>query len=271
MINILQCICRVVGTMDNMVVINNLNFKYNNKVIFDNFNLSIEKGSFTTIIGNNGSGKSTLVKLLTGLINSNSIFIDDVLLCNDNMSFIRERMGVVFDYSFNSFFCTTVYDELCMNSRLDIEFMCNELGINSLLYKNPNCLSNGERQLISIACVLVRCPDLIILDDAFTMMDSFSKVKVLKYLQGLSANGVTVINFTSDIEESLYGTDIILIDKGKVLLRDDKDSFYKQEKVLKSVGFGLPFMVDLSKRLSYYGLVDDFIYNMDEMVDLLWK
>ena len=79
------------------------------------------------------------------------------------------------------------------------------------------------------------------------------------------------INITHDIDESLYGDDILLIDKGHVIIHDTNQNVYKHEKELKSMDYDLPFMVDLSNKLSYYDLVDDFVFDMNEMVDLLWK
>ena len=63
----------------------------------------------------------------------------------------------------------------------------------------------------------------------------------------------------------------MLIDNGNIILHDSKKNVYKCEKELRKYGFDLPFMVDLSNRLSYYDLVDGFVFDMNKMVDLLWK
>lgn len=266
---------RVVRMMNNMVVINNLNFSYNDKVVFNNFNLSIKKGSFTTIIGKNGSGKSTLANILTGLISSNNIYIDEILLCDDNLLSIRKSMCAVLGNLSNSFICESVIDELSysvVDSLNLINDISTSLGIEHLLNKNPIDLSIGERQIVAVACALVNNPKLLILDEAFSSIDYVSKTKILNYLKKINIDdNVTILNFTNDIDESLYGSDIVVIDNGNVVLQGDNVSVYKQEKILKSVGFNLPFMVDLSNRLSYYDLVDDFIFDMDEMINLLWK
>lgn len=260
--------------MENMIVINNLNFKYDNKKVFNNFNLYIKKGSFTTIIGNNGSGKTTLTKLLTGIINSNNIYIDNVLISKENLPTIRKNMGAVIkDYN-DTFICETVYEELIYphtNSNTNIEEIISILGIKNLLNKNPMDLSNGQKQLVNIGCALIKKTNLIILDEAFTMIDDITKEKILEYLKKLNTYGTTIVNITSDIEQSLYGDSIVVIDKGHIIIQDDKVSVYKQEKTLKKLGINLPFMVDLSKRLSYYNLVDDIIFNMNDMINVLWK
>lgn len=269
--------------MDNMIVINNLNFKYKNQVVFNNFCLSIKKGSFTTLIGNNGSGKSTLVKLLLGFENSyGSICIDDLLLCKDNIVKIRRNIGVVFDNPDSCLISDTVLDDLAFsleNLNFSSEFIyskineiSNYLGISHLLNCNPHDLSGGEKQLVSLGCALVTGPKLIILDEALSMVDDGSKINILKILKKVNKDyGVTILNITHDIEESVYGSDIVVINDGEVIINDCKDKVYKQEKKLKKLGINLPFMVDLSNRLSYYDLIDEVLYDMDEMIDLLWK
>ena len=269
--------------MDNMVVINNLDFKYNSHVVFNNLCLSIKKSSFTTILGNNGAGKSSLLKLILGFNKGNgTIFVDNKLLIDKNIFNIRKNIGVVFENPDNCLISETVLDDLAfplLNLNYSREYIysrINEvskyLGISHLLDCDPHSLSGGEKQLVCLGCCLMTAPKLIILDEAFSMIDDLHKLKILKFLKNLNRKyGVTIINITHDIEESVYGDNIAIIDSGKVVINDKKDIIYKNEKLLKSIGFDLPFMVDLSNRLSYYGLVEKTIYDMEEMVDLLWK
>ena len=140
-----------------------------------------------------------------------------------------------------------------------------------MLNESISLLSGGEKQLVCLGCALVGNPKLVILDEAMSMLDMVSRVKVLSFLDRLNReSGVTIINVTLDIEDSVYGDDILLLDKG-IVVHDTKENVYRREKVLKKYGFDLPFMVDLSNRLSYYDLVDDFVFDMNKMVDVLWK
>ena len=103
------------------------------------------------------------------------------------------------------------------------------------------------------------------------MIDDVSKKNILLLLKRINNDfNTTILNITHDVEESIYGSDILILDHG-VLVHDSKDNVYKQEKLLKKNGFDLPFMVNLSNKLSYYDMLDDVIFDMDEMVDLLWK
>lgn len=269
--------------MDNMIVINDLCFKYDDNIIFNNFNLSIEKGKFTTILGNNGSGKSTLVKILCGLLDyTGSIFICNKELSKRNLKSIRRNIGVVFENPDNCLISETVLEDLAFpleNLNLSCDYIysklvevSNYLGISHLLNKCPHDLSGGEKQLVSLGCALVTGPKVLILDEALSMLDMKSKKRILSILKRIKNDfDVTVINVTHDIEESVYGDDILLIDNGSVIIHDSKENVYKHEKELRKYGFDLPFMVDLSNRLSYYDLVDNFVFDMNKMVDILWK
>ena len=260
--------------MDNMIVIDNLSFRYDNNIVFKNLSLCIRRGSFTTVLGNNGSGKSTLVKLLTGRLKSNSIFIDGKLNSFSNI-------GVVYDNSDFSLVSETVMDSLAfplenLNCARDYIFsrineVSSYLGIGHLLNRSCSSLSGGEKSLVCLGCALITGPKLLILDEAFSMISDIDRVNVLMYLRRINKDfGITILNFTHDIEESVYGDDILILSRG-VLIHDSRDKVYSDEKLLRSNGFDLPFMVSLSNKLSYYDMVDSIIFDMDEMVDLLWK
>lgn len=269
--------------MNDMIFFKNLSFRYGNKIIFNDLNLSIKKGSFTTVLGNNGSGKSTLVKLLTGLVESNnSIFIDGVLLNSDSLFSIRKKIGVVFENPDNCLISETVMEDLAFpleNLNYSNNFIFSKINevseyleIGHLLNRCPRDLSGGEKQLVCLACALITDPDLLILDEAFSMIDGMSKLNILNILKKINKEkGVTILNISHDIEESTYGDDILIINNGLVIIHDKKDVVYKQEKLLNKLGFELPFMVSLSDKLSYYSLLDNILYDMEDMVDLLWK
>ena len=160
----------------NIIDIKNLNFKYKEKEVFNNFNLQLENGSFTTIIGLNGSGKSTLIKILLGLLKYEGIIkIDDILLNKDNIKNIRKSIGIVFENPDNQFVAETVMDDIAfslenlqMNSKNikeKIMKMANYIGISRLLEREPHSLSGGEKQLVALASALIHEPKILILDD----------------------------------------------------------------------------------------------------------
>ena len=265
-----------------MISIKNLNFKYHDKEIFNDLNLEIDRGKIVSIIGPNGSGKSTLVKILVGLYKYNgSIIIDDTQLLKDNIKDIRKKIGVVFSNPDNQFVAETVMDDIAFtlenmnykknDIRSKIEETTKYLGIYDILEQNPHNFNNNQKQLVSLASALVHDPKILILDEALTMLDPFDKEKMLKILQELNNNGLTIINISHDIEDTLISDEIYVMNEGKIVLQGTKEEVYNEEKLLHNLGFDLPFMVELSNRLKFYDLIDHTIYNIEEMVDTLWK
>lgn len=269
--------------MENIVEISNLNFKYNDNVVFDNFNLNIRKGSFTTIIGGNGSGKSTLMKIIVGLLKcEGKIVVDGITISEDTFKDIRSRIGMVFENPDNQFVAETVMDEIAFSLenmnyektkiRENIKEVAALLGIESIMEKEPHSLSGGQKQLIALACALAIKPKILVLDEALEMLDEAERDKMLKILVELNkTNEISVINITHNSEELLYGTDIVIIHDGKLIDQGETKEILRKEKAFKNNGLELPFVVDLSYKLKYYDIVDDIVLDMDELVDKIWK
>lgn len=268
--------------MDNIIILKDVSFSYNDKKIFDNFSLNIRRGSYTSIIGPNGSGKSTLMKLIVGLYKANGeIKIDDTLMSEDTYKDIRSRIGIVFENPDNQFVAETVMDEIAFAlenlnfDKKEIRTRVKEIGklldIESIMEKEPHSLSGGQKELVALASALVLKPKILILDEALDMVDNNRRQDVLNVLTNLNNLGMTIINITHNSEELLYGTDIIVMNNGMVKDHGNTKDILRKEKLFKNNGLELPFVVDLSYKLKYYGLVDDIVLDMDELVNLLWK
>lgn len=267
----------------NIIDINNLSFKYKDKLVFDNFNLKIEAGTFTTIIGLNGSGKSTLIKILLGLVKAEGeIKVNDIILDKKTIKEIRRLIGVVFENPDNQFVAETVMDDIAFSLenlqmqsksiKTKVKEIANYIGINHLLEKEPHSLSGGEKQLVALASALVHEPKILILDEALTMVDIRVRKQIYDILKDLHQNKkMTIINVTHDMDELLYSDDIILIDNGNLILKGPKEEVFLEEKTFNKLNLDLPFMVSLSIKLMYYGLIDHLIFDMNEMVNEIWK
>lgn len=261
--------------MEYIVKIKSLNYKD----LFNNLNLNIKKGSFTSIVGKNGCGKSTLIKIMVGLIKNidGSVEIDNEILNKNSL----KKIGIVFDNPNNNFIGETPHEDMNfllknMGYNKEIDNMINEnaqyFNIQNILDCSINNLSGGEKQLVALATVSLINPSIIILDDALTMIDGITKEKILKILKKLNKEKkTTVIYVTHDIEDVLYGTDLVIINDRKIFVNDKLVKLLEDEKIFKKSGLELPFMASLSLKLKYYGLIDKLVLDMDKMVNLLWK
>ena len=146
------------------------------------------------------------------------------------------------------------------------------IGIQDILEREPHTLSGGEKQLVALASALIIEPDILILDEALTMLDMDDRNKIYNILNKVNIEkNITILNVTHDIDEVLFGNDIIVLDEGNIILNGPKELVLQEEKTFNKLGLTLPFMAELSIKLRYYGLVDHLIFDMDEMVDELWK
>ena len=267
----------------NIIDIKGLSFKYDDKIIFDNFNLQIKEGSFISVVGQNGSGKSTLIKILLGLLKyDGEVKVDGLNLDKANLNEIRKKIGVVFENPDNQFIAETVMDDIAFSLenlkmkpreiKVKVKEIANYVGITHLLEKEPHSLSGGEKQLVALASALVHEPKILILDEALTMVDTRVRKQIYDILNDIHKNKkVTIINVTHDMDEILYGEEILLLDNGKIILNGSKEEVLLEEKVFNKLNLDLPFMVSLSIKLMYYGLIDRLIFDMNEMVSEIWK
>lgn len=269
--------------MKNIIEMENINFSYNKNQIFKNLNLTFEKGSFTTIIGNNGSGKSTLIRLLVGLlVCEGKITINGLELNHDNLKKIISKIGVVFENPDDQFVAETVLDDIVFsleNMKVDkkeidkrVKKISKFIGIEDILDKEPHNLSGGQKQLVALASALITDPDILILDEALTMIDPDTRIKIYKILEQINkVNKITIINVTHNMDEILYGDNLIVMDKGNIVLNGPKEFVFLEEKTFNKLGLKLPFIVELTTKLQYYGLIDHLIFDMEELVNEIWK
>ena len=174
-----------------IIKISNLNFNYDNKILFNNLNLEIKENTWNSLIGNNGSGKTTLLKLILGLIESKGITIENIELTTENTYEIRKKIGCVFEIPDNNLICETVKEEL--------SFPLNNIGLNEqevetridniiklFNFKKKesdiNSLNLDEKQTLSVMSALITNPKIIILDEAFTYMSKSQSIKILNIL-----------------------------------------------------------------------------------------
>jgi energy-coupling factor transport system ATP-binding protein len=269
--------------MSEIIKISNLSFRYQNKIIFDNFNLSIKEGEWLSIVGPNGSGKSTLVKILVGLLSTDdAIIIDGLSLNKDNIKAIRKKIGIVFENVDDSFIGETVADDIAFTleniacDSKEIKKKVLEIAtlfkIENILDKEPHLLSGGEKQKVAVAAALVTNPSILIIDDALEMIDDKSRKDIVDAISKLHKDmGLTIITVTHSLEETYESNRMVVISDGKVMVEGPTLEVLKEDRIFNRIGIEVPFMVDLSLKLILYGLIDHVILNMDEMVNALWK
>ena len=267
-----------------LIEVKNLSFSYiENKEVISDISFNVEKGDYVTIIGHNGSGKSTLARLLTGLLVSKSgeIIIDGLKLNEENAYKIREKLGIVFQNPDNQFIGSTVRDDIAfgLENRLvkseEMDEIINKyagiVGLEKFLDKEPSALSGGQKQRVAIAGVLAMKPDIIIFDEATSMLDPKGKKDIKELMNKIHSEGeFTIISITHDIEEVMQANDCIVLNKGKIYMHDKPCNIFKKGEELRKIDLDVPFSLKVKeafKREKINLKADD----LEKMAEELWQ
>ena len=264
----------------NPIVIEHLTFSYDNQTdVVSDVSFVVEKGSYTTLIGHNGSGKSTIAKLLIGLLEKKSgyIAIDGVELSEANLDQIRRKIGIVFQNPDNQFIGATVRDDIAFgleNHQVDPALMddiiadyAERVDMTKYLDQEPTRLSGGQKQRVAIAGVLAMKPDILILDEATSMLDPEGKAEINALVNQLHDEyGMTILSITHDVEEVKKSDHVIVMFDGHIVKNGRPESVMTDIQNLVALKLDAPYSVKLAHALSARGITLQETLNTERMV-----
>lgn len=264
------------------ISVRNLTYTKNKKDILKNINLEIEEGNFISIIGANSSGKTTLLKILSGIIPTT----DKVAINHGYLNLKREykditKLGLAFN-DLNNFLFSDVYEELTFpleNLNIPEEEhqkiilnLADFLEINDLLDKKTDDLKQEEKQLVMIALALIHKPQILILDNPFSMMKTSTKKRILFKLKELNKKEkVTIILSTNNLEDITDTNYTYVLDNGEIVIEGKTLSVLQEDILLKKLGIELPFSINLSLMLKFYEIYDKVETDYNEVINKLWN
>lgn len=238
----------------NKIIIEDVSFSYENadensgkapRLALDGISASIEKGSYTAILGSNGSGKSTLAKIIDILEvpDSGRVVIFGKDTSNDELFWqIREHCCCVFQNPDNQIVGTMVEEDVAFGPenlgipnpelRELVDQALKDVGLYELKDRETTALSGGQKQKLAIAGALAMKPDILILDEATAMLDPTSRDDFLSVVERMRVEkNLTLITITHDMTEALRCDKLIIINKGKVALEGTPEEIFMSEEL----------------------------------------
>ena len=234
----------------------------------DDVDISIERGSFTAILGKNGSGKSSLVKLFNALIPLDSGSLTVAGITPDSETAIwkmRRCCGMVFQNPDNQFVSSVVEEDIAFgleNYEVPFDLIPEKIkealrmvGMEGFEKRAPNSLSGGQKQRIALAGVLALNPDVLILDEAASMIDPRGRKELLEVVRWLNVEqGKTIIMISHYIEDVVSADCVFLMKDGKIIANGTPRDVFSDEWAMTSAGLIPPFSIRVWHELRESGI-----------------
>lgn len=267
-----------------VVKLSHIDFRYYGSEVnsLTDVSLEIKEGEWVAIIGPNGSGKSTLAKIMNGLLvpAAGQVTIKDLTIDEETVWEACRSVGMVFQNPDNQFVGSTVEDDVAfglenngvprqeMISR--IEEALAEVRMSEFKDKEPARLSGGQKQRVALASILALRPDIIILDEATSMLDPNGRQEVIAAIRKIKERfNLTVISITHDLDEASLADRILMMQGGRLVQDKKPEEIFLMGEQLVEQGLDVPFSQKLKDALAARGLDVPDNY-LDEEALLTW-
>lgn len=264
-----------------MIRVNDLDYSYSQQDhALKGISFEVKDQEWLSILGHNGSGKSTITKLLVGILapQKGSIYYDDIELTEKTVDKIRNRVGIVFQNPDNQFVGVNVKYDIAFGlenrcvprsemQKLIVEY-ATKVGMQDYLLREPQTLSGGQKQRVAIAGILALNTDVIILDEATSMLDPQGTREIIALIKELKEKyHKTIITITHDLDLARLSDRIIVMKEGNIIADDVPGKIFEQSDLLKSSKLDMPFNLKLYKEVE----ANSKLNSNKELMEALWK
>ena len=278
------------------IVVKNLTHIYNEGMPFsskalDNISFEIKVRDFVGLIGHTGSGKSTLIQHLNGILkpSSGDIYINDFKITDPdlNLTEIRKRVGVVFQYPEYQLFEETIEKDIAfgpsnlgleeeeIKNRVKLSMEAVGLDYESFKDKSPFELSGGQKRRVAIAGVIAMNPEVLILDEPTAGLDPGGRDEIFELITKLHENNNMTIILSSHSMDDMakLAKNIIVMNHGKIeFMGSPREVFNSNVDRLKEIGLDVPQVLELAIKLREKGFnIREDILTIEEAKEEILK
>lgn len=247
--------------------------------VLQGITLDLWRGEHIALVGGNGSGKTTLAKHLNGLLKPTRghVVVGGLETSKEPVSKLAKTVGYVFQNPDHQLFCPTVTEEVQFGPR-NLGFSDSEIAqktrhalelltLDNVKMEAPMSLSLGDRRRVSIASVVATDPDVLVLDEPFTGLDSKEAKELMQVVKGINREGKTIILITHDMRVvAEHSERVILLTKGRLILDCRTEMAFSELNLLSDSGLTPPPAIKLAHRLFEYGVSTE-VLTADELAE----
>ncbi len=226
-----------------IIELKNITVKFKDLTVFKNFNLKIEAGEYIALVGPNGAGKTTLINVVSGIIpiKTGEYLLNDVQVTE---KLLRKNVGMLFQNPDNQLIASIVKNDIAFGlenkniksvEQMDvlINDVLNKLDILDLKEKNVNSLSGGQKQKVALASIIVLDFNILIFDEATSMLDPYSQNEVINIMEQLHQEGKTIIHITHHMGEAKKAKRMIVLNEGKIIADAKPSKIFRNQEIVK--------------------------------------
>ena len=239
--------------MNSGIILKNISYYYQkHQLILKNLNLTIHHGEFVCVLGKNGSGKTTLGYCLNGIIPHSlpgklegSVTINGIDTNKRSIGELAQTIGTITQDPDLMLFNMTVEEEIAFginNLGLDnveerIKDALQHVELSGFEKRDPNTLSEGQKQQLCIACTLAMGTDYLLLDEPISHLDYINGIKIYELLKNLHNKGKTIIIIEHETDMVWdYAERVLIIEKGSIVADGKAHTILQKHELLKQYG-----------------------------------
>ena len=235
--------------------------------VLQGINLRISRGEFVAVLGGNGSGKSTLAKHMNALLvpdEGRVVVLGRDAFDPEAVYAIRSRAGMVFQNPDDQLVASLVENDVAFGPenlgipaaelRERVDESLEAVGLAGFQKRETSALSGGQKQRVAVAGVLAMRPDIVVLDEATSMLDPQGREALLGLCRQLHEAGITVVMITHFMEEAALADRVVVLNSGRIACEGSPDEVLSQAGMLEHLNLDVPFACALSLALARRGI-----------------